>query len=98
MIYSHWFPYTRRVRNTLQIRLNLYGVPGYQHSKDLKQFLLDGFKSTRALINEETGLNELIDVNTMLVDNKIKIVPDIRERLENYYGASVEEVNSQFRS
>ncbi|XP_022686329.1 leukocyte elastase inhibitor-like [Varroa jacobsoni] len=70
-------------------------VLGYEHSKDLKQFLLDGFKSARSLVNEETGTNELIDVNTMLIDSKIKILPEIKGKLENYYGVSVQEVNFQ---
>ncbi|OQR75423.1 serpin B10-like, partial [Tropilaelaps mercedesae] len=68
---------------------------GYEHSKDLKQFLLDGFKSTRALIKEQNGQNELIDVNTILVDYKVKVLPEIKSRLEEFYGASVEEVNFQ---
>lgn len=71
-------------------------VLGYSNdSKDLKSYLLDGFKSTRLLISEDTGQNELIDVNTILVDANIKVLPDIKQKLQEHYGASVEEVNFQ---
>ncbi|XP_028966387.1 leukocyte elastase inhibitor [Galendromus occidentalis] len=68
-------------------------VMGYSHTKDLRQSLLDGFKSARTLISQETGQNDLIDLNMMQVDARLKILPEMKQKLTTYFGTNVEEVN-----
>ena len=69
---------------------------GYSHTKELRQSILDGFKSARALISQETGQNDLIDLNMMQVDARLKILPEMKQRLMNYFGTNIDEVSGTF--